>query len=558
MDNSEDLSTMIEMSCKFVLCVMLTQLGKTFQTINRITTDIEQDDDFGRSVHIVFTMNTLLNNRQFAKRLQTIEETYGKGSICVFTSKYEGPYVHVRSRFELQGLCFDESSCPRVIVACNNSRRYEDCFEFIQVLNKNRTNISRVSVYLDELHEYICDSLRDKIESIHDLDIVKTIMAMTASPDKIWRKSGNGFWSRLRIIQLDHLNDGNYVGFRDMMFNCIDDFFVHPYKRPSPFDFDRMDFETLGFITRVLDQFPEILSDNRRSFIPAHIRRNGHNLVRDLVFQRNSQSIVCVINGFEKTLQFKDSRGNTKTLLLASELDEEVCETIARLVAEHHLQSRPLVITGLLCVGMGQTLTHRSLGSFHSAIFGHLDLTNDEIYQLFGRVTGRMKEWGDSYVQTQIYCPTVIMHRCRIMEDCARAIARDYSGDVITLEDYRKPMFEAEDAIAVVENIRVRKEKNRNAKPKADKSDFDFRVFQVLDDAIIFGASIGAKFNTRKQDATTGKYIAPKELQENGKNPTIDELKRRQWGLSDKNTVRMIPTDLDQWCVYWRPSKLGV
>jgi hypothetical protein len=119
-------------------------------------------------------------------------------------------------------------------------------------------------------------------------------------------------------------------------------------------------------------------------------------------------------------------------------------------------------------------------------------------------------------------------------------------------------MFEAEDAIAVVENIRVRKEKNRNVKPKADKSDFDFRVFQVLDDAIAFGASIGAKFNTRKPDATSGKYVAPKELQENGNNPTIDELKRRQWGLNDKNTVRMIPTDLDHWCVYWRPSKLGV
>jgi hypothetical protein len=245
-------------------------------------------------------------------------------------------------------------------------------------------------------------------------------------------------------------------------------------------------------------------------------------------------------------------------LLASNRLDEEVCETIARLVDEHHLQSRPLVITGLLCVGMGQTLTHRSLGSFHSAIFGHLDLTNDEIYQLFGRVTGRMKDWGEPYVQTQIYCPSPIMHRCRIMEECARAMARDHNGDVVSLNDYRRPMFQADDAHHVVDNIRLRKEKKRNIRPrpKADKSDFDFRVFPSLDDAIAFGASIGAKFNNRKPDPTTGKYLAPKELQENGNNPTIDELKRRQWGLNDKNTVRMIPTDLDQWCLYWRPSKL--
>lgn len=66
---------------KFVLCVLPTQLGKTFTAISKILTEILQDDDFGRSIHIIFTMNTLLNNKQFAKRLATIEQTYGKGSI---------------------------------------------------------------------------------------------------------------------------------------------------------------------------------------------------------------------------------------------------------------------------------------------------------------------------------------------------------------------------------------------------------------------------------------------------------------------------------------------
>jgi len=86
------MESIIEQACKFILCVLLTQLGKTFTAINRITTEIEQDDEFGRSIHIVFTMNTLLNNKQFAKRLEIIENTYGKGSICVFASKYDGKY----------------------------------------------------------------------------------------------------------------------------------------------------------------------------------------------------------------------------------------------------------------------------------------------------------------------------------------------------------------------------------------------------------------------------------------------------------------------------------
>ena len=60
-------------------------------------------------------------------------------------------------------------------------------------------------------------------------------------------------------------------------------------------------------------EYPEILGDNTRSFIPAHIRRNGHNDVRDLVFEINNSAVVIVLNGFEKTLQYKDSHGHTKT-----------------------------------------------------------------------------------------------------------------------------------------------------------------------------------------------------------------------------------------------------
>ena len=203
---------------------------------------------------------------------------------------------------------------------------------------------------------------------------------------------------------------------------------------------------------------------NTRSFIPAHTRRTSHNTVRDLVFSINNSVVVVVINGFEKTLQYKDCLGHTKTLALTSE-DEEVCETIARLVLQHNLQNRPLVITGLLCVGMGQTLTHRSLGSFTSAIFGHLDLTNDEIYQLFGRITGRMKEWGDKYIQTQVYCPTSTMNRCIVMEECARNMACEHNGEVVSQKDYRAPMnVMGEAGQSAIENIRIPKKKQQAKK----------------------------------------------------------------------------------------------
>jgi len=450
-----------ESTSKFLLCVLRTQVGKTFTTISKILDELQLDDELGNSIHMIFTMNTLLNNVQFAKRLETIEKTYGTGSVCVFSSNYGGKYRHVKNRFELQGICADESTRPRVVVMCSNKRRYDDGVEFLNVIDKNIINIVRAFAYYDELHKYITDSLREQIEQIHNLDIVWGITALSASPDRIWESTG--FWSKIKLIDLDDLSDLNYVGHDDMIFNCNDDFFETPYIRPRPFDFDELDRQTIGFINNVLMKYPEILGDNTRSFIPAHIRRKGHNEVRDLVFRINPSAVVVVINGVEKTLQYKDC-GNTKTLPLTSAGEEEVCETISRLVLRHNLQHRPLVITGLLCVGMGQTLTHKSMGSFTSAIFGHLDLTNDEIYQLFGRITGRMKDWA-KYIQTQVYCPTVIMNRCVVMEKCARNMAREHNGDIVSQAEYREPMHEmGEVGQSAIDNIRIPKEKKQKTK----------------------------------------------------------------------------------------------
>ena len=82
---------------KFTLCVLCTQLGKTFTAIQQIQTELQND---GRSIHIITTMNSLLNNEQFSSRLNHIENTYGKNSVCIFASKYTGKYKHVKKRFE--------------------------------------------------------------------------------------------------------------------------------------------------------------------------------------------------------------------------------------------------------------------------------------------------------------------------------------------------------------------------------------------------------------------------------------------------------------------------
>ena len=223
---------------KFTLCVLCTQLGKTFTAIQQIQDEILQDSE-SRSIHVITTMNSLLNNEQFSSRLNHIENTYGKNSVCIFASKYTGKYKHVKNREELQGICLNVSTCPRVIVMCSNPVRFEDGLEFIRVLQENQTIINRVFCYYDELHDYISDLLRRQIEEIHSFQIVKKIIALTATPDKIWKKEG--FWSNLRIIQLNDYNDSNYIGFSDMKFICIEPETEQPYVRPKLFDYDEMD-----------------------------------------------------------------------------------------------------------------------------------------------------------------------------------------------------------------------------------------------------------------------------------------------------------------------------
>jgi hypothetical protein len=536
----------IESLSKLEICVIATQQGKTFIAIAKMEHELSRDDEFGKSLIIINTMNTLANNNQLTNRLNTINETYGDGSVCVLSSKSKlnKNFTHVKNVLELLGLCFNEHTCPRVVVCCSNSKRSNDIITLIESLNNsNSTHISRILLFYDELHKYIGSCFpRSQLEQIHNYDIVKSITALTATPDRIFQK--DGFWSKMRLINLTEYSEENYVGCSDMIFNCIDDFFESPYIRTGIYD--ELDRQNLGFSLHTLTRYPHILRSGARVFMPAHIRRIGHNKARDLIFEINNDSVVIIINGFEKSIQYKNELNNTLTILLISE-NEEICETISKQIIKNNLQNRPIVYTGLLCVGMGQTLTHKSLGSFTSAIFSHMDFTNDDIYQLFGRITGRMKDW-DKYNQTEVFCPTIIMNRCKVMEQCAKNMAREHNGEIVSQEDYREPMNEMGDVgQSAIDNIRILKSE-KIIISRAQDTDKEIRIFDSQNEAITFGITLSVKFNSRES------HIAPKALQKNGVNPSSDELIKRMWGINKKTYARLVPTRDEKWCVYWRPS----
>ena len=424
---------------KFVLCVLLTQFGKTFQAIRKIMSHFEFDAVKGRSLHMVFTMNTLLNNNQFAKRLKLIENTYGKGSVVIFASKYKGDlYEHIKTLPELRARCATLNECPRVVVMCSNKYRFDNGIKFLRMLNDGSilTHVKRVFAYYDELHKYINDVLRAQIEEIHSFDCVHEILGLTATPFNVW--DSTSFWGKIKMMYFTDFNEDDYCGFKDMTFKIVDDFSFEDMPSYTQFGNKRSNVITLKFILHCINKCPQILASGSRVFIPGHVHKLSHFSIRDLILKLAPQALVVVLNGKEKSLTYIDY--NEVKSVDVSSSDEEVCTTIAKKINSLGLDGRPLVITGFLCVGMGQTLTHQDLGSFTHAIIGHTDLSLDDIYQLFGRITGRMGKWAN-YCKTIVYCPKVSMLRFRAAEHLARNMALCFNDGVATKKDYMAPLL---------------------------------------------------------------------------------------------------------------------
>lgn len=89
--------------------------------------------------------------------------------------------------------------------------------------------------------------------------------------------------------------------------------------------------------------------------------------------------------------------------------------------------------------------------------------------------------------------------------------------------------------------------------PESKNKDKEYKIFETQDQAIKY-----VKENLNIQLRKRNNDKAPEELRKNDTNPSYKELIERFWGISSKNKVRMIPTDENKWCVYWRPSLLNI
>jgi len=494
----------------FQVYVAKTQHGKTFVSIKNIEMDIEDDDIEGQSLHIVLTMNSLCNTDQFTKRFS---DKYGDKSICVLASKKIGNFEMICGKDALDkliGKCSRKSECPKILVMCTNPKQLSTINEFIDWLNTSEnTLIKRISIHCDEIHRYIeLRDWRNNLERITKLPITTRAIGYTATPLAVWKKGG--FWENIHIFETDVYNNENYAGISDIKW-IENDLQINPKNHSE-------------YIENIITLHPDILSENTRTFIPAYTRIFTHDKIRDLIFKTCPSAIICTINGSIKQIEwFTNIEKNEKHIQqidLKSEPGEhnnELCEEIADILNEHKINSRPFIITGYLCVQMGQTLTSSNYGNFTSAIFAHTNLDNDNAYQLFGRVTGRMKHW-DNYEKTKVYCPTTFKNIVTKMEILATNTAENLKGQNISQDDYLEPVVNDPSIMGNFKSI---------PKIKKTTSSAHIEIFESFEDAKLFSIKLGMKtgFNSKEKHRKEDGFIYDNGSNLKGKLYSLQEIR---------------------------------
>ncbi len=219
---------------------------------------------------------------------------------------------------------------------------------------------------------------------------------------------------------------------------------------------------------------------------------------------------------------------------------------------EYKIQDNPLFITGLVCIGIGQTLVNENLGNFtHAILSQHMDLNNDQKYQLIGRVTGRMKHWSN-YQKTKVYCPSSFKDVVVSMEECVRKLPFEL-GEA-SLVDYLKPIEEKiEEEIFKREKKKMTKERNEST--KTPMNDRILLKRPTYDEAYKFCRETLGYIGLQKR---TGEFLeknAPKWM-DKGNLPTEEFIRKDAGGFKENCPVRMVIINTQEWALYYIRDKL--
>jgi hypothetical protein len=270
-----------------------------------------------------------------------------------------------------------------------------------------------------------------------------------------------------------------------------------------------------------------LVNPGLKAFIPGNITKVSHEDISDLLLARGFA--VLILNGTDKEIRLPNGEPTIDlfeylTIKDAAKAPPEFASTLVDLYAKYRLDRFPLAITGYMCVERGITVQSSEF-LFDYAIVAPIR-DKAEAYQAMARVFGNVGGFA-GYKSATIYSDSKTFMRVRDQEESAVHVARIVHEEGLELVD-----------ASVLERV----------VKKAEAADLDHRIFDTQEEAIAYAKTMGVHLQKRISN------IAAKEIQINGKNPDIDYILKRHQGLDQAHRARMVPTDKDQWCVYWHPS----
>jgi len=457
-DERSDLQSKIKIICRPV------QSGKTFICIEDIKGHLDMTG--GRSLQVVFTMNTIAANSQFSSRvIGQIKNDYGENSIMIFNSKKTGPSCEgsVHTSDFLDVIDSIRGGTTKVLIMCCHKTRVvgekQSLHHILHAMASWRDECQvPIVVHIDEMHKYISDTFRLAYEQFHKSDFVQKICGYSATIKRLFMD--RSLWRNFSIVdqtamyvERDHYNGVKETLHRPYLSSQKQDKYLveepnedlvekalsqHLKQKTwyvrGPFNLGE-EVAHLQMVNHLVSGKIIPMSNDKFhfAFIPGSTRKLTHWKIEDIVRQNYPDAAVLIVNGDGNKLVCPDNI----IIDLVLNNDEELKDVLAKTFADKpSLMEHPFVITGFISVGMSMTLVHPYYGNFHSIALSHQWIGDDEMYQL-RRDCNSTRGWSEDELknvrETIEYSPPQTRQRCIDYEQTAFDIS-EQSGTITPLD----------------------------------------------------------------------------------------------------------------------------
>jgi hypothetical protein len=402
---------------KFEIIGLPAQFGKTKMAIEIIENHISQDEEIGKSLHIIFTQNTHTNQTQFMKRVLhkfPVTDITSMGS-----QKFKDIPNHV---FSVKDLFFDYSQKKMnpILVCCSNSVQFKKIQDFL-AMAQNITipgEFNRVFIYIDEFHDTFKMAGKTLMEFERNKLVCK-IYGLSATPinhcmDFHYDTIDSTEKLRKLITELK-----NYMFFDDYYLRNID---LHCEAGHTHIDPKYVEKNPNEYAIKVLDTpayYNDFFAPGKYTFVPSMFHTKYHIELKDFILNKSETAVVFVLNGHEKKMFYREHQLTYERNIFEENEVIEFSEKMLILLERYKLrENRNYFVTGYNCISLGITLCNPKIGHFTGSIIYHLsnevgtdDLAN--LYQISARTAGFMKHWKSfkKYGKTKIFCPTFMFQQ---------------------------------------------------------------------------------------------------------------------------------------------------